>query len=89
VPGVGDVRARRRVELPHRERSVRERAEGVDEARDRVVGRERDRKQAALVLSADLTRHIEERRREDRAILDDPHGAASLDDEQARGVAGR
>ena len=89
MPGVGDVGARRRVELPHHERAVQLCREGVDEPGHGVVGRERDGEQPALTAVADLVGDVDERRREDDAVLDDAHGALALDHEDAARVARR
>ena len=48
-----------------------------------VVRVERQAEQAALAAARDPIRDVEERRVEDRPVLDDPDPAALLDDEQA------
>ncbi len=63
---------------------------GVEAARRRVVRRERHREQPALAAGRELAaRDREEGRGERDAVSDDADRAPALDDEQARGVAGR
>ena len=61
----------------------------VEQPARRIVGREGDRQQPALAAGGDARGHVEERRGLHGAVADDPHGAALLDDEQARVVRWR
>ena len=57
--------------------------EGVEEPARRVVGREGDRQEPGLARDLDLLAQVEERRGEDLAVADDPHGSGLLDDEES------
>ena len=63
--------------------------EGVEEPARRVVGREGDRQEPGLARDLDLLAQVEERRGEDLAVADDPHGSGLLDDEESMRVPGR
>jgi hypothetical protein len=89
-PGQRAVGIDRALELPDLEgAAVRGHEEHVGEAADRVVRGEREAQESLLPAVQHVCGEVGERRRRHGAVLDEPHGPAALDHEEARAVVRR